>query len=150
MSLPHALLVAQLKSLPAVQAIVGTSVYPIIVPQNMQGQGYPAVVYQVVGNTPENYADGTTGSFTMRVRISCLALTTAGQQGYSNSWALAEAIIGNCEPTSPSGLAGWNDGSGNVWMLEECFDEIGTILAGRDQFEAFVVNLIFLIQYAVV
>ncbi len=149
MSLPHALLVAQLKSLSAVQAIVGAKIFPIIVPQST-GTQYPAVVYQVIGNDPENIADGTTGSFTMRVRVSCLSLTTAGQQGYTNAWALADAVIGNCEPVNPSGLAGWTDSSGNVWMLEESFDEIGTIISGRDQFEAFVVNLIFLVQYSIV
>ena len=150
MSLPHAELVAHLKSLSAVSAIVGTKIYPIIVPQGMY---YPAVVYQVIGNTPENVADGTTGTFTMRVRISCLSLTTAGQQGYSNAWRLAEAVIGNCDPVAPTGLAGWIDPSTTntdkrVWMLEECFDEIGTIIAGRDQYEAFVVNQIYLVQYA--
>ena len=150
MSLPHSLLVARLESLPAVQTIVGTSVFPIIVPQNNTSSGYPAVVYQVIGNTPENYADGTTGSFTMRVRISCLALTGPGLQGYTNAWALAEAVIGNCDPTTPTGLAGWDDGSGNIWMLEESFDEIGTIMTGRDQYEAMIVNMIFLIQYSVI
>ena len=151
MSLPHAELVAKLKSLTAVQAIVGTKVFPIIVPQIDK---YPAIVYQVIGNTPENFADGTTGTFTMRVRVTCLSLTTAGQQGYTNAWALAEAVIGNCDPIAPTGLAGWVDPSSTgtdkrVWQLEECFDEIGVIMRGRDQFEAFVVNEIYLVQYAI-
>lgn len=145
MSLPHAKLVARLKSISAVTALVGSKVFPILAPQGTQ---YPCVVYQVIGNSPETTLDGSTTTFTMRVRVSCLSLTTAGEQGYKGAWDLAAAIIGDCDST-PTGLNGWVDSDGLIWHLEDCFDEIGDIMYGRDQMEAFVVNQVYLVEYGV-
>ena len=140
----HTLLVARLKALTAVQAIVGDKVFPIIAPQ---GTGYPAVVYQVMDNEPELTANGTTDTFTMRVRVSALALTGDGENGYSNAWDLAAAVVGDCSAT-PSGLNGWADSYMNIWHLERMFDEIGEIVVGRETFDAFCVNMIFRQVYA--
>ena len=143
----HSLLVTRLKALTAVSDIVGTRVYPIIAPQ---GTKYPCVVYQVLSNEPlGNDLDGTDETFKLTVRISALSLTSAGEQGYKNAWDLAAAIIGDCAATNPSGLSGWADSYGNVWHMTSAFDEVGTIMAGRDQFDAFVVNLVLEQTYSI-
>ena len=74
--LPQARLVAKLKSLEAVTALIGQSVWPIIAPQ---GTAYPHLVYQVLSDDPVNSAGGTTPTSNMKIRIAALALVSGGQ-----------------------------------------------------------------------
>ena len=144
--LPQARLVAKLKSLEAVTALIGQSVWPIIAPQ---GTAYPHLVYQVLSDDPVNSAGGTTPTSNMKIRIAALALVSGGQSAYTAAWALASAVRGDCDPAAPTGISGWQDDQGSVWHLEDCFDEMGTITAGTDAFDAYVANLVFNVWYTV-
>jgi hypothetical protein len=145
--LPQARLTARLKKIPAVAAIVGENVLPVLVPSPSQ---YPAVVYQVLSNVPWNDADGGSNSYTMRLRVSCVSLSQGNLRPYEMAWSLASAVAGDAENPNgngPTGLSGWVDEHHSVWHLADEFDEAGEIQLGTDTFYAYVVNQLYDVQY---
>ena len=146
MSLPQARLVAQLKTLAAVTELIGSAIFPMIAPQ---GTAYPHLVYQVLSDTPVNSAGGATPTSNMKIRVAALSLASGGQSAYAAAWALASAVRGDCAVSEPSGISGWRDPAGSIWHLEDCFDEMGTIVSGSDTFDAYVCNLVFSVWYTV-
>ncbi len=124
---PNTLMVAKLKALSDVSDLVGTRVYPMKAPQDVD---LPYIVYQQISRTPENHATGTTQTNFQRIQVSCWA------EDYDGAQALALAVRGDEDPTSPTGLAGWNDSNSDVWHLQSEIDDVESIKDGQDEFEA--------------
>ena len=144
--LPQARLIARLKSLDAVTAVVGPNILPVLIPSTDQ---YPALVFQVLSNVPANDADGGSNEYMMRLRVSCVGLSQGNLRPYETVWALASAVAGDAEnPNGPTGLSGWLDDERSVWHLRDEFDEAGEIQSGTDTFWAYVVNQLYDVQYA--
>lgn len=145
MSRPEPRLVAKILSLPDVQALGITHVYPIKIPQ---GEPYPGIVYQVLEDTPNSPADGRCLGHTLRIRVTCLARTTSGVPGYQAIRTLASAVEGDSSPTTePSGISGWQDDEGQCWIKERSQDGLGTIMDGSDEFEAYVIDQFYFTAY---
>lgn len=122
-------------------------VWPLIVPQR---ESYPAVVYQVVGNEPQDdSADSGSQTRQMKIRVACLAKTEDGVRGYQAAWELADAVLGDSDDDAPSGVDGWTDPQGDLWQLSDSLDEVQEIASGRDQFECWCVNLFFQVTYCI-
>ena len=137
-------------SLPAIQEIGITKVYPLKIPAPPRGQ-YPGIVYQVIRDWPESAADGRAEGHWCQIRISCLARETTGTPGYQAIRTIASAIEGDSNPdpeSEPSGLSGWKDDEGNVWLKEYSADGMGTIIEGTDEFEAYVIDQFYRTAYA--
>lgn len=83
---------------PAVQAIVGTKVYPLVIPEEAD---VPAVVYQKVGTLVVNSLDGFSGLESIRLQFSCYAKTLfqAKQLAQSVSAALNGSAVLKCVRT---------------------------------------------------
>jgi hypothetical protein len=151
MSRPEPRLVAKILSLPAVKAIGITKVYPLKIPMAPNGQ-YPGIVYQLMDDRPVDDSMGRAEGHQATIRVTCLARESTGVPGYSAVKTIATAIEGdsNPDPTkTPSGISGWVDTEGNVWTKENSFDEMGSIIEGSDDFEAYAINLIFKTAYSV-
>jgi len=143
--LPQARLTARLKSLPAVTAVVGQNVLPVLIAAISQ---YPAVVFQVLSNIPWNDAEGGSNQYQMRLRVSCVGLSQGNLRPYESVWQLASAVAGDAEnENGPTGLSGWLDDEQSVWHLADEFDEAGEIQSGSDTFYAYVVNQLYDVQY---
>jgi hypothetical protein len=150
MSRPEPRLVTEILSLPAVQSIGITRVYPLKIPAAPKGS-YPGIVYQLLEDRPIDDSEGRSAGHQCKIRVSCLARESEGVPGYNAAKAIAIAIEGDSNPDpseATSGIAGWKDTEGNVWCKENSFDEMGTVIEGTDQFEAYVVSLIFTTAYA--
>jgi hypothetical protein len=148
MSRPEPRLVTKILSLEAVKAAGISEVFPLKIPQN---KSYPGVVYQLLSDTPIDDSMGRAAGHQARIRIACLARQSSGVAGYAAAKNLAAAIEGDSNPDmskTPSGIAGWRDTEGNVWVKERSFDELGTIISGTDEFEAYAINLIVLTAYS--
>lgn len=79
-----------------VAALVGTRVYPVIVPQNAQ---MPYVRYQTISDPRPEHLGGYDGARVTRVQADCFAQT------YSAGRQLAEAIIAAlAEPAQVTGV----------------------------------------------
>jgi hypothetical protein len=147
--LPQVNLVCRLQAITPLTAITGANVFPGLVPGIKQ---YPAAVYQVLENRPESDADAGSNDYTMRIRVSLLGLSQTPAP-YATAWAMANAAAGDAEnrddagELAPTGLNGWKDPDGNLWYLEDEFDEAGEIMSGTDTYWAFVVNQIYKVQY---
>ena len=104
--LPQARLVQRLQSIDAVKAIVGEeNIFPLLVPAVNQ---YPAIVFQVLSDLPDNDAEGSSNDFQMRLRIACLGISEGTVRPYETVWQLAVAIVGDAEAADgPTGLSGW-------------------------------------------
>jgi len=50
--------------------IVGTRIYPAILPQNAE---LPAIVYDVIGGRPDDVLTGASGSFRANVDLDCIS-----------------------------------------------------------------------------
>lgn len=151
MSRPEPRLVAKIVSLPAVQAMNIAQVYPLKIPEPGAGGSYPGIVYQLLEDKGTDDSMGRSAGEQCKIRVSCLARESTGQPGYAAVKAMALAIEGNADPDTteePTGIRGWVDDEGNVWLKENSFDEMGTIIEGTDQFEAFIVSIIFTTAYS--
>jgi hypothetical protein len=147
-SRPEPRLITQILGLTAVKTLGLTAIYPLKIPQ---GKPYPGVVYQVIRDWPEDDSSGRAAGHHIRIRITCLAQESTGAPGYAAVRAMASAIEGDSNPnpaTLPSGIAGWKDGEGNVWRKLESFDEMGSVVEGSDQFEAYGINIVFETAYS--
>lgn len=136
MSAPEEILVARLKAISAVAAIVGTRVYPAVLPQK---KALPAIVYEMMTDVPSNSAGGATGTHETRIEVLNMATT------YPAAKALAAAVQGNESSTAPTGVSGWTDGDGNVWHLDNQSDESGQIEKGQDTFNYYGVSQEFVV-----
>lgn len=145
MSRPEPRLITKILSLPAVQALGITEMYPLKIPAH---KPYPGIVYQVVRDWPNDPADGRAHGHFIQIRVTCLAKETTGVPGYKAIRTLATAVVGDMHPhTEPTGIAGWYDTEDNVWLLDESSDSMGTIIDGTDQFEAYAIDLFFRTTY---
>jgi hypothetical protein len=143
--LPQARLTARLLSIDAVTTIVGQNVLPVLVPGTDQ---YPAVVFQVLEDHPDNDSTGSSDQWTMQLRVACIGLSQGPLRPYETVWQLAAAVAGLAEdPAGPTGLSGWKDDEGSIWHLMDEFDEAGEVMAGTDTFWAYVVNQLYEVQY---
>ena len=70
---------------PAVSALIGSRLYPLLLPD---APVYPAATYQVISCVEEQTLDGPTGIFTARVQVD------AWSPSYSETKATAAAIRG--------------------------------------------------------
>ncbi|MFA5234973.1 MAG: DUF3168 domain-containing protein [Sulfurimonas sp.] len=123
MSSPEETFVARVNAITAVSALIGGRVYPI---QPPEGVTLPCVVYELSGDNPINSAGGATGTHETHIAAHLLAST------YANVKALAAAMLGDESTTSPSGLSGWADTSGNIWHLDSQRDAPGELITGQD------------------
>ena len=128
MSDPRDRMVAKLKGMAAVSALIGTRLWPIRAPQ---GQSQPYIVYRMVDMVPINHAAGTTSSNYMRIQLDLCATT------YDGAKALAVAVKGDEDEETPTGLSGWVDPDSRVWHLEMEQEDIGSDIPGRDSPEVF-------------
>ncbi len=77
---------ALLGSQPAVAALVGSRIYPLVLPR--RSRTYPAISYQMISDTlAADAADGTLEAHQARLQVNCWALT------YAAADALAEAVV---------------------------------------------------------
>lgn len=125
--MPYTRMVAKLKSMAGVTALVGTRIYPMKVPQ---GAVLPFITYRRISRTPVNWVRGTSTTNFLRIQVNCWAAN------YDGALALAAAVRGDEDPDAPTGLSGWNDGVSEVWHLETEIDDAENITPGRDEFEA--------------
>jgi hypothetical protein len=123
MSSPEEILVAKLKGLTAVSTLVSSRVYPISIPQV---DSLPAIIYEMSGDNPCNYAGGATGTTETRLTVTCIA------DSYGGVKALAAAVRGDENSTAPTGVSGWTDTGGNVWHLDSLRDAPGEVIVGQD------------------
>lgn len=72
-----------LSSASGVTAIVGTAIYPLVIPQ---GAGLPAVTYQRIAGARSNDLAGAGELTHVRIQVDCWATT------YSSVRALADAV----------------------------------------------------------
>lgn len=81
----------------AITSLVGTRIYPQVIPQ---GSAMPAVAYSVVDEVPENSLTGwSSGLSNARVQVDAYAPT------YVSAQALADAIAGALATYQTSGLS---------------------------------------------
>lgn len=130
MAAPRNRLVAKLKGMAAVEAIVGTKAFPVKAPQ---GTVLPYITYQQTADPPANHSTGATSTAECRIQVNCWAST------YDGAVSLAAAVRGNEAESAPTGISGWIDDEGNVWHLQNEADGMESIMRGRDEFEAFQV-----------
>jgi hypothetical protein len=128
MSDPRERLVAKLKGMASVSALVGSRIWPMRAPQ---GQSKPYIAYRVVDRVPINHAAGTTASNYMRIQLDLCSPT------YDGAIALASAVRGDEDEETPTGLSGWIDGDGRLWHLEMEQEDADDEMPGRDEPEAF-------------
>ena len=128
--MPYTRLVARLKATSAVTALVGTRVHPMFAPTNT----LPAIVYEVVGDEPENHSTGTTTTKNVRIEVTCYASTYAGAK------ALAAVV--------ETALSGWTDDSGDVWHLDTATDDAGEVQAGANVLTFYAVIQQYQVWYA--
>lgn len=83
---------SRLTTEPASAALLGTRIYPLILPQRCQ---FPAVAYTRMPQDEQWSADGPTGYTTVRVQLDCYAVT------YDGVRALADTVR--------AALNGWRD-----------------------------------------
>lgn len=133
-------MVTRLKAISAVEQIVGDRIWPLLAPQD---KPYPCIVYQITRDESENVASGPTKTFNIWIQINCIATGDSGTPGYTAVRTLADAILGDCDPTAPSGLAGWSDTEGHVWQYIEGADTPGSIVAGKDVYDAYVISQVY-------
>lgn len=92
----EAALFKHLSTQAGVTALVGTRIYPLVLPQNV---AYPAIRYQRI-STPRVYSkSGPSGDSRPRLQIDCWALT------YGDAKRLADAV-----ETAMKGFAGTHNG----------------------------------------
>ncbi len=125
--MPYTRMVAKLKSMADVTALVGTRIFPMRAPQ---GAVLPFITYQRVSRRPVNWVRGTSTTNFLRIQVNCWATD------YDGAVALAAAVRGDEDPNAPTGLSGWIDGEGEVWHLDIGTDDAENITPGRDEFEA--------------
>ena len=73
-----------------VQAIVGSKIYPVVMPE---GVTVPALVYQKVGTTVVNSLEGFSGIESIRMQFSCYAPTLIGAKQLAQ--AVSAALDGS-------------------------------------------------------
>ena len=137
MSRPEVLLVAKLKSMSAVTALVGTRVWPLYRKANT----LPAITYEVTGDEPINHSTGTTKTSFVRVSILCFAATYAGVK------TLAAAVRGDEAESSPSGISGWTDGNSSIWHLQSVIEDMEAPRTGENIPELYFVQMVFQLGY---
>lgn len=128
--MPETRLVAKLKATSAVTTLVSTRIWP---GYRKEGTALPAIVYQMVGDNPVNYAGGTTDTAEMRLAVYCLASTYAGAK------TLGDAV--------KTALSGWTDDSGCIWHLDNQRDDIGDAMAGQDVPEYYAINQDYMVWH---
>lgn len=84
-----------------VAAIVGTRVYPVIVPQDAAS---PWVRMQVISDPRRGHLKGDNAMRRSRVQIDCMARKADGEGGHARSRTLAFAIIAALQ--GPADVAG--------------------------------------------
>jgi hypothetical protein len=121
---------AHLTTAPSVQALIGTRVYPLLIPQTAQ---LPAVAYQVVSARRPLAHDGPTGLDTKLVQLTCQGALYANAKTVAN--AIGEVL---------NGFRGWLAGPTGVWCERiEQKNEID----GDEEFEAALVRCDFSFFY---
>ena len=121
--MPEQKLVARLKDVAGVTALVAARIWPVYRPADT---ALPAIVYEVDQRLPINHATGTTGTTECNLSVYCIASTYAGAK------ALAAAV--------ETALSGWADADGCVWHLDSQTESVSPPLTGRDVPEFFIVD----------
>lgn len=105
--MPHTRIVARLKAVTAVTALIGTGndakIYPINAPQDTDGD---YITHQTVSDESINASVGATGTKHCRLQI------ISWSDDYDGARALAAAVEGDGDPSAPTGIAGWTIASG--------------------------------------
>lgn len=86
---------------PDVAALVGTRVYPVIVPQDAAS---PYVRMQVISDPRREHLKGYVAMRQSRVQVDCMARQSAGTGGHATSRAVAHAIVAAL--TGPADVGG--------------------------------------------
>jgi hypothetical protein len=95
----------------AVAASAATRIYPVNLPENVDG---PSVTFRVISKIPDYTLDGATGMITARVQIDAWAAV------YGDAKQLAQAIhdaLNDFSGTFPDGTA-----VQNVWLADAATD----------------------------
>jgi hypothetical protein len=125
MSSPEEKLVARLKAIASVTAVVGTQIWPI---KQTQGTTGNCIVYNRSASRPVNSAGGATATAEVRFQLRLMCVD------YPTAKALANAVRGNPEAVGgPTGLSGWTDADGCVWHKTAERDDPGPIKPAQDE-----------------
>jgi hypothetical protein len=146
MARPEVRLVARLKAITAVAALVSDRVYPVLLPQ---GEPLPALVYEIESDRPEGAAKGNCTAARIQLTVHCIGETTSTAHGYGAAHALADAVRGDCSTTSASGVASWVDADGRVWRMEDSNDEIIELAPGEGAPAAYSVRQSYSTWYTI-
>lgn len=133
-------LVARLKAMTGLTALVSTRIWPLTAPQ---GAALPLVLYELVSETLVNDSTGTTKTRECEFRIVAFAEANDSASGYSAMVAVADAIKGDEARTSGTGLSGWTDAAGDVWHLMSQSDNSGELEAGTDVLQVYAREMVF-------
>lgn len=105
-------LYAVLKNDSAVSALVGTRIYPLVMPQDGL---LPAVVYQRVSTVPITSLDGDSGLDAVRMQSSCWATTYLGARILAD--AVRAAVTLNMPAVTEMDISDRDETTGHFRML---------------------------------
>ncbi len=114
--MPDTRLTAKLLATETVTAIVGSRVFPIMAPTNLQGRvkvELPYITYQTISDQSVNHSTGATETNSTRIQIDLWAETYAGAK------ALATAV--------KTALKNWTDATGDP-VISSCHYQNGNDL----------------------
>ena len=132
MSHPLTRMVAALKADDAVKAIIGTKLYPLLVPQSVV---VPYIVYTFT-DISTNAGDGPTG--TRQGIVHFVFVATGSPSGYGQLRSLATAV--------EAALAG-ADSAGCIWQPQEAVDTPGPLAAGEDILDVQTIEQDYMVWY---
>lgn len=101
---------ARLETIGALTALVGTRIYQLILPQNPT---LPAVRVQVIGEVSTYSHDGRARVLMARVQVDAYAAEASGVDPYAQASVVADAIQGDGQRTTASGLDGYQGDLGS-------------------------------------